>query len=191
MTRQRLIIIGAIVLLFFGMGATIQIQIKSIKKLRANNIRMNGNIDQLLQDNAQQTALVLTQSEVTGKIKRERDSLAKALQIRPKQIEKIVYIDNSTHDTIRISVPSIITGQDTWKIQDSTKCFKWAANAFKQGDELKITRTLFEYDNRITQTFYRKRPYKFLFIKYGKWQNLQKIESECGQNTVKQFTFIR
>jgi hypothetical protein len=191
MTRQRLIIIGAIVLLFFGMGITINIQIKSIKRLRADNIRMNQNIDQLMQDNAQQTALVLTEREVTGKIKRERDSLAKALQIRPKQIEKIVYIDNSTHDTIRINVPSIITGQDAWKIQDSTKCFKWAANALKQGDELKITRTLFEYDNRITQTFYRKRPYKFLFVKYGKWQNLQRIESECGENTVKQFTFIK
>ena len=191
MIRQRVIIIGVIILLFFGMGVTINIQVQSIKRLRADNIRMNQNIDQLMQDNAQQTILILTEKEVTGKIKRERDSLAKALQIRPKQIEKIVYIDNSTHDTIRINVPAIITGQDTWKIQDSTKCFKWAANAFKQGNELKITRTLFEYDNRITQTFYRKRPYQFLFIKYGKWQNLQKIESDCGENTVKQFTFIK
>jgi hypothetical protein len=113
------------------------------------------------------------------------------LKIKPKQVEKIVYVDVFTHDTIKVPVPAEITGPDRWKITDTGKCFKWSANAFKQGDSLKIQRTLFEYNNRTTEVYYRKRPHKFLFIHYGKWQYISEISSECGQPVQKTFNFIK
>lgn len=178
--------------LFVGAAVvTVNIQTKKIKALKADNLRIENNQFALMSDARQQTNLYLREKEVTGKLKHERDSLAKSLNIKPKFIEKIVYIDNSTHDTVKVPVPSQITGKDSWKITDGNECFKWAANALKQGDSLKVTRTLFEYDNRITQTFYKKRPYKFLFIRYGKWQYLQKIDATCGNSTIQTFNFSK
>lgn len=185
--------IGILILAAFFVAAvvTANIQAKRIKALKSDNARLDNNNYQLMAENRTQTNLFLMQKEVMGKLKAERDSLSKALKIRPKQIEKIIYIDNSTHDTIKINVPVVISGLDKWKITDGNECFKWAANALKQGDSLKVERTLFEYDNRITQTFYRERPHKFLFIKYGKWINKQRIEATCGDTKIQTFNFIK
>lgn len=184
------LIIGAIIIVASAF-VTANILIKQNKKLKSEIERVQGNNFQLMAENRHQTTLFLTEKELTGKLSSERDSLAKALKIRPKQITKIVYIDVVTRDTIKVPVYVTITGKDTWKLADGNECFKWAANAFKQGDSLKIDRTLFEYSNKTTETYYKERPRKFLFIKFGKWIYKADIKSECGEPVQKTINFIK
>lgn len=183
-----LIVLGIFLLI---LAAQNRIQSKRIANREADIARLEGNQIQLLDDAKQQTVLYLTEKERTVKLNRTVDSLAKALKIKPKQVDKIIYIENTTRDTVKISVPTDLIEKDYWYIQDSSKCFKWAGNAYLMAGELNVERTLFEYNNRTTEVFYRKRPHKFLFIHYGKWQNLQEISSECGSVQVKTFNFIK
>lgn len=188
--KIKSILIALVVIFVTGLLLKVRIQAGKIDRLETDNTRLDSNIRNLLYENIQITNLVLSQKEVTGKVKRERDSLAKELEVKPKQITKVVTITNTVHDTIKESIPVYITGQDTWQIADSGECWKWAANAFKQGDSLKVERTLFEYNNKTTQTFYKKAPHIW-FIRIGKWRYLQRISSNCGEPKLQSIEFIK
>jgi hypothetical protein len=95
------------------------------------------------------------------------------------------------HDTTKVNVPVYIFGKDTWIIKDSSKCFKWQGVAHKWGDSLNITRTLYENTNKITETFYRVRPHRFLFIRFGKWQYKESITSLCGVPSELNIEFLK
>jgi hypothetical protein len=191
MSKTKLYIIGFLVVLFFGMGITIKIIVKNNKTLKAENSRVLENNLNLMAENRQIINLKLRDKEVIGKLAKERDSLAKALQIKPKQIERIIYVDVYTRDTIKINVPVYIVGKDTWIIKDSSKCFKWQGVANKLGDSLNITRTLYENTNKITETFYRVRPHKILCIRFGKWVYKQKIDATCGKVIEQNIEFLK
>lgn len=167
------------------------IQKGKIEKRDADIERLKSNVFQLMAENRQKTTLYLTAKERTVKLNRTVDSLAKVLKVKPKQVDKIIYIENTTHDTVKVIVPATLTGKDYWYIQDSSKCFKWAANAYLWGGTLNVERTLYENKNVTTQVFYRKRPKKFLFIHYGKWQNLQEVSSNCGNSVLREFNFVK
>jgi hypothetical protein len=163
-------------------GRTIKYQEAEIARLELNNY-------QLMSDARQQTNLYFKEKEVVGKLKREMDSLAGVLKIKPKQITKIIYIDNKIIDTVQVMVPVERLSKTEWMLQDSTKCLKYVSKLILEGDSLKSERQLFESDNRITQLFWRERSKKFLFIHYGKWKNYQKIEDNCGDPKIQTFYF--
>lgn len=191
MPRLKIIIIGAIALILLAVGLTIQIQHKAIVRLKTEQLRLAGNNNQLLAENLQIMTLRIKEKEVTGKLRIERDSLAASLKIKPKQIEKIITIDNSTHDTVRIEIPVTVLSKNHWSIADTGKCYIWQGEVFYINDSLNVYKTAFIYINKTTQTFYKKRPHKLLFIRYGKWQYLQKINAKCGEVTYKAFVFER
>jgi len=178
MNRLKLILIGIAILIIASAFVTVNIQAKKIAKLNSENARLESNNFQLMADGREQTNLYLRQREITGKIKLERDSIAKALKIKPKYIDRIITIDLSTHDTVKVPIPVIISGKNEWNFTDSSKCLKIAYNAKLIGDSLKVVRTSLDNDNKITQVFYKKRPHRFIF-RFGKWQYLQKISSDC------------
>lgn len=167
------------------------LQKKSIERKDKEIARLDFNSSQLLDESKQNTYLYLTQKEVTGKLLRERDSLAAALKVKPKQIEKIIYLTNTVHDTVPVPVFIEKESPNFWKVTDKGDCFIWKADVHLKDDTLQIIRTLFDYQNKTTQTFYRDRPHKFLCIKFGKWRNLQQIEAECGGVVVKTFEFSK
>lgn len=191
MKNIKLYLIGFAVLFLITAVVTVNIQAKKIKAQKAEIERVQANNMQLMAENRRQTTLFLTEKEITGKLSHERDSLAKALKIRVKEITKIVYVDVITRDTIKVPVYVTIAGKDIWKIADAGECFKWSGNAFKTGDSLKVERTLFEYSNRTTEVYYKQRPFKFLFIRWGKWVYKADIKSECGNPVQKTINFIR
>jgi hypothetical protein len=184
------LMIGAI-LIIAAAFVTVNIQAKKIKALKADNSRLSINNSQLLTDSLQQMTITLRQKEITGRLKIERDSLAAVIRIKPKQIDHIVYLNNFYTDTVKIEIPAMITGKNEWHIRDSTKCLKVAYKAKLDGDSLNVIRELLSYNNKTTQTFYKKRPHKFLFIRWGRWQYLQKIDSECGEVKYQNFIFIK
>lgn len=170
---------------------TINLQSKKIKRQKENIERIESNNFQLLSDSRQQTELFLKEKEVTGRIKRERDSLALIIKIKPKFITKIVTIDNSIHDTIPVPVPVKITGKNEWMIRDSTECLKIVYNAKLTEDSLIVKREFLEYDNNPIQVFYRERPHKFLFIKFGKWQYKQVVKTKCEEPRIETINFVK
>jgi hypothetical protein len=60
-----------------------------------------------------------------------------------------------------------------------------------EGSEIKGERQLFEYNNKTVQTFYKVRPHKILFIRFGKWVYKQKIDSECGEVSIQTINFTK
>lgn len=167
------------------------IQSKKIIRLEKENARVQANNAQLMGENLQKTTLVLRKDEINGKLKGTIDSLSKALQIKPKQITKIVTETITQIDSIPYPVPVYISGQNFWKIKDAGPCFRWQADAFMLDDSLSINRTLFSYSNKTTDVYFKERPHKFLFLRFGKWQYKQKTDSECGESIVKEIQFIK
>lgn len=163
---------------------------KKIDFLKDEGIRKDSNIENLLSENRQITSEVYRQKEVTGRVKSERDSLAKKLDIKPKQITKIITITNTVHDTVSKLIPVVIEGRNEWTFTDTTKCLKVAYNAKLVNDSLIVRRTLLEDKNKTTQTFYKKAPHVW-FIRTGKWKYLQKIESTCGEPVINTIQFIK
>ena len=98
--------------------------------------RLKDNQAQLLAENQRQSNLILNQNEVTGKIKAERDSLAKVLGIRPKQIVK--YVDRVVVEHRVDTVPVMVTPYNdvSWHLTDTTKCMLWEADALLDGSIL-------------------------------------------------------
>ena len=168
-----------------------RIQSGKIDRQKVEIGRLNDNNLQLMADNRQQTTMYLKEKEVTGRIKVERDSLAKSLKIAPKQITKIVEVKTVVHDTIRKEVPVQAIGKDSWKISDKGECWSWSGVASLKNDSLHVQRQNFEYDNTTTPVYYRVRPHKFLFIKYGKWVNKVSVTSKCGSPSITEFNFIK
>ena len=191
LNKFKLYLYGFVILILVAGFFTIKYLVKENQKYRSDNYRLESNQFQILSDATQQTELYLKQKEVTGKIKRERDSLALIVKVKPKFIEKIITIDNSTHDTIPVLVPAKITGKNEWEIRDSIKCLKIVYNAKLKGDSLITKRELLEYNNKTIQTFYKVRPHKFLCIRFGKWVYKQKIDSECGEVSIQTINFTK
>ena len=191
MKNIKLILTGIAVLFLAAVVVTVKIQAKKIKAQKEEIARVQLNNMQLMGENRQKTTLVLRKDEINGKLKVTIDSLSKVLRIKPKQIERIITNTVIQKDTVIKKVPVYISGQNFWKIKDSGPCFKWQADAFILDDSLSVNRTLFFYNNKTTEVYFKERPFRFLFIKYGKWQFKQKIDSECGGISTKEIQFIK
>jgi len=190
-TKFKFYLYGLVILILVAGFFTIKYLVKENQKYRSDNYRLESNQFQILSDATQQTELYLKQKEVTGRIKKERDSLALIVKVKPKFIEKIITIDNSTHDTIPVSVPVNNIDKNVWMLRDSSKCWKYASKLILEGSEIKGERQLFEYNNKTVQTFYKVRPHKILFIRFGKWVYKQKIDSECGEVSIQTINFTK
>lgn len=191
LNKFKLYLIAFIVLLLISAFFTVKILIKENKAHEKEIIRLENNQFQTLSDNLQQTELTLKQNEVIGRIKKERDSLALIVKVKPKQITKIITIDNSTHDTTRVPVEINLLDKNTWMLIDSGECFKYVSKLILEGSDIIGERQLFEYNNKTIQTFYKMRPYKFLFIRFGRWQYKQVIDSKCGEQSIKTINFVK
>jgi len=191
MKNIKLYIIGFAVVFLMATVVTVNIQARKIKRMKAENTRLENNWKSEVVLNDDLRVFNLKEKELSEQLRHERDSLAKALQIKPKQIEKIITITNTIIDTVFKAIPATLILKDTWTIHDSSKCFKWHGIAQICEDTLLVHRTLFEYNNKTTETFYKIRPHKFLFCKFGRWIYRQKISSDCGTTEEKIINFIK
>jgi hypothetical protein len=182
-------LIGITIFLLLSAGQN-YLQSKRITEFKSEVQRLEKNIKELSAQNQQQTALVLTQKELTGKYLAERDSLAKLLKIRPKTIIKYVdkIITQVERDTVEVE--SEWLKDLTWKLTDTGDCFRWEADAELDGLDLNVNRTLFDYKNGTTDIFYWQRK-KVLFFRIGKKQFFQKSIPKCGTTFEKSIEIIK
>lgn len=150
-----------------------------LDKARTEIERLKDNQEQLLASRQQDQALILTQKELTGKVLAERDSLAKALKIRPKEI--IRYVDRVVIETTRdtVEIESTFLQEMTWHLCDGDQCWKWEADAKLNDFDLDVKRTLFDYRNKSTEVYWWQRR-KFLWLRIGRKDYYQRVLPECG-----------
>lgn len=192
MSKIKAIITGLVILLIFSLCLAVYFLNESNRKKDIEIARLDFNSFQLLQDNRQQTVLYLKEKEVSGQLKRERDSIALALKVKPKQIEKIIYQTVTDIDTVNIEVPVYVTTKNSWKISDTiNKCTVYKADLKLVQDSLHFTRTEFSYNNKTTETYFKKRSRKFLGIPIGKWVYYKELSSECGKTQQTTFNFVK
>jgi len=151
-----------------------------LDKAKTEIQRLKDNQAQLLASRAQDQALILTQKELTGKVLAERDSLAKALKIRPKEIVR--YVDRVIIETIRdtVEVESTFLQNMTWHLTDGDQCWKWEADAKLNDFDLDVNRTLFDYRNKSTEVYWWQRR-KFIGLRIGRKDYYQRVLPECGE----------
>ena len=178
-----LILVGFLAVAVVGYN----VQQKTIKRLRDKNERLTQNMESLLDDNANLEHLRLSKDEVIGNIKRERDSLAEALKIRPKQI--IRYIDRviTQHDTIIKEIPVKVVNDTTWLLNDSERCWDYKANVVLSDNLLSAKRLEFSYHNSIVDVFYWRRTFPII----GKKKFYQDSKPSCGSVSTKEIEFIK
>ena len=188
---MKIKLIATIVVTIFLASAVITVNILRKKniELKADNTRLHQNQSLLMSDNIVIKNLRLKEIEISDQLRHERDSIAEALKIKPKQVEKIIYTTITEIDSIPYPVSVSQFANNEWMIADTGKCFVWKGKAILTHDSLNVNRTLFSYHNKTTQTFYRERPHKFWFIHWGKWQNIQKIDAKCGGVELNSFEF--
>lgn len=151
-----------------------------LDKAKSEIERLKDNQAQLLASRAQDQALILTQRELTGKVLAERDSLAKALKIRPKEVIKFVdrIVTETTRDTVEVE--STFLQNMTWHLADGDQCWKWEADAKLNDLDLDVTRTLFDYRNKSTEVYWWQRR-KFIGLRIGRKDYYQRVLPECGE----------
>lgn len=191
MNKIKLYLIIAGIVIIASAFVTANILIKENRKLKAEVQRVQLNNLQLMSEGLQQTNLYLKEKEVTGRLKIERDSLAKSLKIKPKFIDRIVTQTISIHDTIIKEVPIQLIGTNHWIIADTGKCYIWKGEVFLEDNLLRVHKTGFDYSNKTKDIYWRKRPFNLWFIHLGKPIHYHQISSECGKVSVKTFDFIK
>lgn len=163
---------------------------RRITELSSEVERLELNLQNLIAENKQQTALILTKDEWLRVSADSIQTLLKALKIRPKQVVK--YIEREVKEVIRdtVEVESEWLKDVTWKLSDKDKCWRWEAEATLNELDLDVNRTFFEYKNASTDIYYWQRK-KILFLKIGKKEYYQKHLPECGTESVREITIIK
>lgn len=151
-----------------------------LDKARTEIERLKDNQTQLLASRAQDQALILTQRELTGKVLAERDSLAKALKIRPKEVIKFIDRIVKETNTDTVEVESTFLQNMTWHLADGDQCWKWEADAQLSGLDLDVDRVLFEYKNKSSEVYWWQRR-KFIGLRIGRKDYYQRVLPECGE----------
>jgi hypothetical protein len=188
--KNYLIIAG--VLFVAALSVTNYLNHKMFLREKAERIRLENNQAQLLAEKQTQIELNLTQSEYISSLSSENESLLKQLQIKPKTVVKFVEREVIIKDTVVKEVPVKVTGKDYWHISDKGKCWIWEADAYLWNDSLKINRTLFDQQNKISDVFYKKRVFKLWFIEiYSGKKIIQQTSSECGEVSTKTVQVIK
>jgi len=187
MNKIKLYIYLAVFIFVLALIMYSNAQHKIIQRSREQIERLKDNIDNLLQENATLITINLQKEEVTGRIKKERDSLAAALKIKPRQV--IQYIDRIIyqHDTV-IKIVEVKKISDTsFYLTDADKCWKWEGLAIIENKELEVKRLLFDYHNEIFDLYYYKR--KFPLI--GKKIYFHQVRQQCGESYTKEVNFVK
>lgn len=189
--KLKTILIGIAILFVASAFVTANILIKENRNLKTEIQRTQNNNFQLMQEGLKYSSLLVKEREVTGKLRKERDEIAEKLKIKPKFIDKIVYVTTTETDTVIKEVPVTVVSKDFWHVSDTGKCFTWDADIKLLNDILHVNRTGYANTDSVSMTYYRKRLNKFLWFSVGKRVNYVQVDSKCGDSKVQEFTFQR
>lgn len=188
--KTYLIIAGILIVL--SLVVTNYLNHKKYLREKAERIRQENNVAELLAKDKANMDLNLKQAEYLKYLSAENEALLKQLQIKPKTVVKFVEREVIIKDTVVKEVPVYVTGYRQWHIKDSGECWKWEADAYLINDSLNIDRTLFDYRNKTRDIFVKKLKFKFLFIKIYSGKEINQVTiPECGEEIRRTVNIIK
>jgi len=154
---------------------------------RSEKERVQANLKNSFNDSLKLAVFYLREKEVTGKIKRERDSLAKALDIKPKQIIKFVDRWLTRIDSVPKYITLKQTTDSTYYLNDIIdNCTRYEAMIIIEKDSMEFKRLGFYDDNKIDDVFYW---YRKWFL--GKKRIEQIVTARCGDVKTREINIIK
>lgn len=184
----RTYLIIAIGVLIAGLTVTVNIQMKQLKTLKAQSVRLEQNQQRLL--DASESYLIRADLNEFRKIITPRiDSIIDELNVKPKNIERVVerYYYH-TDSVIKVYQPKPVetpTGV-VYPFIDTTQCFTFGGQieVTDTVPELEVNRR--EYKNEAVDIYFRQRTKKFWFIRYGDWEYIRRTQNTCGDDVIKE-----
>ena len=170
------ILIGVVLLLISALVLSFKINSSQIKEIN----RLENNFRQTQINNQQQVGqLLITQFEMKEYYEKELDLFKDSLKLKPKEIVRWKEVKgSSTIDTlIDVKYDTIYTLPI---IEFNDSCLVINAIPIDSSRyKLDIVNNQHSYD-----TYFRKRPKKFLFIKFGKWEYFSSTLYLCPKDMV-------
>lgn len=180
------------ILLIAGLFINLQFVNRKLRNVTEERDRYYSNYYNEFSKNIEYTKQIWRYRELTGEKQAVIDSLAEALKIRPKEIIKVEYITVTEIDTIEKPVYTNQVQKNEWFVSDTGQCFLWEGIARLDTTkwDLGVIRETFSYQNITTHAYYKKRPHKFLFLRFGRWQYRHEVIPECGDSYIEEIEFL-
>lgn len=192
-----LIILSVVIAILLGL---LGVTYSQMRKQRSEAIRWEHNYEQASE---KVSRIELTYREFKDQATEREDSLLKQLDIKPKQVEKIVYIENTYTNTDTTPIPFIITGEESIIIDKPIKlkfvanidCLSVSGNVYSKDVNSTMEISSIAYKNDFNYVAYwKRREWRLLGINtriFGKKQGELKVTSTCGETIVKEIDIIK
>lgn len=107
-------------------------------------------------------------------------TLTDKLAIKPKQVERLVYVTQASRDTgttrmIAHGASAVKVYADSSHFTINRPCYNLDILLYRGAAFATL-----DYNDKLSVILYRERPNNFWFIRYGKWKHKAAIYSECG-----------
>ena len=188
MSKIKLIGIITVAVFLIASVVTANVLIKQNRKLKAEILRVQTNNFQLMAENRDNVNLTLSFKEFKASMSTKIDSILKVAEIASKAVKTVTTINNYYIDSSKTIIrpdPVISKTDTTYPFIDIKDCF--SVKGFMQvvNDRPELTIQERKFDNEINVIVHNKRPHKFWFIRWGRWQHFLKLYSECEKDTIK------
>lgn len=171
LTQILLISVGVLLI-------TVYFSISTCNKYRNKYKSQQSTIETLVLNNQQQEEYSAKQFK---KLYSKIDSLATSLNISSKNIEHVIINEYRFKDTVVTKTNLVNTTMDKVKyFMIGKSCY--TIEGLVTPDS--ITVNAIDLKDKLTTFLYKYRPYKFWFIKYGRWRYSAKMYSECKGDTI-------
>ena len=159
---------------------------KQNKELTQEKARIKENYSQIIhKDSLNFSSQLLDREEANEILNLKYSDLLKKYNLKPKQIVKIVEVENTVTDTVVKTFTIHALEPIQKRIIDSTACFYISDIISYDGKDILLKREKKKFNDNVKLILYEKRKqWKFLFIKsslFGKKEIKPIIYSKCGQ----------
>jgi len=195
MAKIKWYLIGAAILLFLALVFTLNIEHNRRVREQVRADRLEENQRQYLIDSLKYIKLTQTVREFKETLSRKLDSILAVSKIKPRQVTGVIERHYYYRDTSYSHYAPVPLETDSGKIYpflDLKDCFRF--EGFMKNDknlQPELTVTKREFINNSIDVAYLERPYKFLFIKWGRWKAKLKSVNQCGDATIKEIEVIK
>lgn len=167
----------------------------SIQEVKINNEtdradRWESNFDEMSEE---VKSLSMTTREFKSRMNDSIRTLLDSLDVKPKEVERIVEIVQVVRDTTKIKVPVFVktpaldSVPGTYEFTHSPKCFKIEGFVTSMVPPKDVTFTNVDYQNKSRVVyFWQRRKWKFLGLfktrLFGKKEQYKEVVSDCGKS---------
>lgn len=193
MKNKIILILGVITLIF---GISLYISIFKMIENKKTAVRWENNYKE---SNKNVSLIKMTLKEFKEQATTKEDSLLKELNIKPKEVERIVYIENKIEmkDTVKLTIVDTVYDLQSFSkiytFEEKSNCISIEGYSISKY-EPEIYLTHVESNSEVSYVAYKqRRKRKLLFFNtrlFGKKETKLEVKSSCGELKVLEIDII-